>query len=80
MCASYEEGSVIVQKRSRIRKILTHVNQVVCHEENIGTIWETSNGCCVMNKAIHKEVTAGGRFNFFLDSWILPTWKLEPRS
>ena len=38
------------------------------HEENIGTIWKTSHRCCIMRKAIHRKVTAGGRFDFFLDS------------
>ena len=47
---------------------MLHLNQVVWHEENIGTIWETSPRCCIMRRAIHKEVTAGGRFDFFLDS------------
>ena len=42
-----------------------HVNQVIWHEENIGTIWETSHRCCLMRKVIKKEVTAGGRFDFF---------------
>ena len=36
----------------------------------IRTIWETSHRCCIMRKVIHKEVTAGGRFDFFLDSAI----------
>ena len=45
-----------------------HVNQVIWLKENIGTIWETSHQSCIMRKVIHKEVTAGGRFDFFLDS------------
>ena len=45
-----------------------HVHQVIWHEENIGIIWEASHRCCIMRKVIHKEVTTGGRFNFFLDS------------
>jgi len=44
------------------------VNQVIWHEENIRTIWETSRRCCIMRKVIHKEVTVGGRLDFFLDS------------
>ena len=49
-----------------------HVNQVIWHEENIGTIWETSHRCCVMRKVIHNKVTAGGRVDFFLDSGAQP--------
>ena len=45
-----------------------HVNQVVWHEKNIGTIWQTSHRCCVMRKVVLKEVTAGGRLDIFLDS------------
>ena len=45
-----------------------HENKFVWHEKNIGTIWETSHRCCIMRKVIHTEVTAGGRFDFFLDS------------
>jgi len=48
-----------------MRKILIHVNQVIWHEENIWTIWETSYRC-IMRKVIHKEVTTGGWFEFFL--------------
>ena len=48
-----------------------HVNQVIWHEENIGTIWETSHRCCIMRRVIHKEITAGGKFDFFLDSGLL---------
>ena len=28
----------------------------------------SSHQCCIMRKVIHKEVGAGGRFDFFLDS------------
>ena len=45
-----------------------HANQVIWHEENIRIIWEASHQCCIMREVIHKEVNAGGRFNFFLDS------------
>ena len=48
-----------------------HVNQVILYEENIGPQWETSRQCCVMRKVICKEVTAGRRFNFLLDSVLL---------
>ena len=48
-----------------------HVNQVIWHEKNIGTIWETSHRCCIMRKVIHKEVTAAGRFDCFLDSSLI---------
>ena len=48
-----------------------HVNQVIWHEKNIGTMWETSHRYCIMRKVIHKEVTAGGRFDSFLDSSLI---------
>ena len=48
-----------------------HVNQVIWHEENIGTIWETYHRCCIMRRVIRKKVTVGGRFDFFLDSGLL---------
>ena len=44
-----------------------HVSQVIWGEENIGAIWKTSHRRCILRKAIRKEVTAGGRFDFFLD-------------
>ena len=56
-------------QKSCLRKILKHVNEVVWHEENGGTIWEPSHRCCIVRKVIRKEVTAGGRFDFF--------WTLE---
>ena len=40
------------------------VDEVLCHGENGGATCETSHRGCF----ISKEVTAGGRFNFFLDS------------
>ena len=49
-----------------------HVNQVIWHEGNIGTIWDTSYRCCIMRKVIHKEVTARGGFDFFVDSGLTP--------
>ena len=45
-----------------------HVNQVIWHEEYIEAIWETLHRCFIMSEVIHKEVSAGGRLNFFLDS------------
>ena len=45
-----------------------HVDEVLCHGENGGATWETSNRGCIMRKDVSKEVTAGGRFAFFLDS------------
>ena len=30
--------------------------------------FETSHQCCIMRKAMSKEVGAGGRFDIFLDS------------
>ena len=41
-----------------------HVNQVIWHEENIATIWETSHRYYIMRKFIHEDVTAGGRLDF----------------
>ena len=55
-------------KKSRLRKILMHVNKVIWHEENIGTIFETLHRCCIMRKDIRKEVTAWWKLEFFLDS------------
>ena len=45
-----------------------HVDEVLCHGENGGATWETSNRGCRMRKVVSKEVTAGGRFDFFPDS------------
>ena len=45
-----------------------HVDEMLCHGENGGATWETSNRGCIMRKVISKEVTARGRFDFFLDS------------
>ena len=45
-----------------------HVDEVLCHGENGGATWETSHRGCIMRKVISKEVTAGGRFDFLLDS------------
>ena len=39
-----------------------------CRGENGGTTWETSHRGCIMRKVVSKEVTAGGGFDFFLDS------------
>ena len=36
-----------------------HINQVIWHEENIGTVWETSHQCCVMRKVILKKLLLG---------------------
>ena len=47
-----------------------HVDEVLCHGENGGATWETSHRGCIMRKVESKEVTAGGRFDFFLDSGI----------
>ena len=41
---------------------------MLCHGENGGAAWETSHCDCIMRKVVSKEVTAGGRFDFFLDS------------
>ena len=45
-----------------------HLNQEILHEENGEAKFETSNRCCIVRMVIRKEVTTGGRFNFFLDS------------
>ena len=47
---------------------MVHANEVLWQGENGGTTWETSHQCDIMKKVIHKEVGAGGRFDFFLDS------------
>ena len=49
-------------------KLLMHVNDETLHGENGGTTPETSHQFCIMRKVISKKVTAGGRFDFFLDS------------
>ena len=36
--------------------------------DNGGTKWEAPHRGCIMWKVISKEVTAGGRFDLFLDS------------
>ena len=45
-----------------------HVNGAICLEKNGGSTWQISHQGCIMRKAIHKEVTAEGRFDFLLDS------------
>ena len=45
-----------------------HVDEVFCHGENGGETWESSHGGYIMRKVVCKELTAGGRFDFFLDS------------
>ena len=45
-----------------------HVDEVLCIRENGGATWETSHRGCMMRKVVSKEFTAGGRFDFFLDS------------
>ena len=52
-------------KKLSLRKILMRVIGMIWHEENGGTIWETSHRCCIMRKVIRQEVTAGERCNFF---------------
>ena len=49
---------------------MIHVDEVLCHGENGGATWETSHRGCILRKVVSKEVTAGGRFDFFLDSVI----------
>ena len=50
-----------------------HVDEVLCHGEDGGATRETSHQSCIMRKVVSKEVTAGGRFDFFwtLDNSIL---------
>ena len=45
-----------------------HVDEVLCHGKNGGATRETSHQSCIMRKVVSKKVTAGGRFDFFLDS------------
>ena len=45
-----------------------HVDEVLCIRENGGATWQTSHRGCMMRKVVSKEFTAGGRFDFFLDS------------
>ena len=42
-----------------------YADEVLCHGENEGATWDTSHRGCTMRKVISKEVTAGGRFDFF---------------
>ena len=45
-----------------------HASDLIQHEDTSGTTRETSHQCCIMRKAMSKEVGAGGRFDIFLDS------------
>ena len=46
---------------------------MLCYGENGGATWETLHWGCVMRKVVGKEVTAGGMFDFVLDSeFLLP--------
>ena len=45
-----------------------HVDEVLCHGENGRATWETSHRDCIIRKVTSKEFTAGGSFDFFLDS------------
>ena len=47
---------------------MIHVDKVLCHGENGGATRDTVHRGCIMRKVVGKEVTAGGRFDFFLDS------------
>ena len=44
-----------------------HVDEVLYHGENGEATWETSHRGCIM-RVVSKEVTAGRRFDLFLDS------------
>ena len=60
---------------------MVHANEVLWQRENGGTTRETSHQCCIMRKVIRKEVGAGGRFDFFLDSEeMLNLFRITPRS
>ena len=48
-----------------------HASGLIQHEDTSGTTRETSHQCCIMRKAMSKEVGAGGRFDIFLDSAFL---------
>ena len=45
-----------------------HASDLIQHEDTSGTTRETSHQCCIMRKAMSKEVGARGRFDIFLDS------------
>ena len=45
-----------------------HVDEGLCQVENGEATWETSHRGCILRKVVNIEVTAGGRFDFFLDS------------
>ena len=45
-----------------------YVDEVLRHGENGEATWETSHRGFIMRKVVSKEVTAGGRFDLFLDS------------
>ena len=57
--------ALVILSKSHLKKIVMDVNEVLCHGENGGATWETSHGGCIMRKVVSKEVTAGGRFDFF---------------
>ena len=44
---------------------MIHVDEVLYNGENGGATWEASHRGFIMRKVISKEVTAGGRFDFF---------------
>ena len=48
-----------------------HVDEVLFHGENGGAPWQTSHQGCIIQKVVSKAVTAGGRFDFFLESALL---------
>ena len=54
-----------------------HVDEVLCQGENGGATWETSHRGCIMRKVVGKAFTAGGRFDFFLDSGLIFVKKIE---
>ena len=54
MYASFEENTSNFIKRSRLRKIVMHVDEVHCHGENGGPTWETSRRGCILRRVISK--------------------------
>ena len=59
---------------------MVHANEVLWQGDSGGTTWDTSHQCCIMRKVIHKEVGAGGRFDFFLDSGLWSKKSCRPVS
>ena len=52
-------------KKSRLSKIMKHVNEEILHEENGGAKWETSYRCCVVRKVMQTELLPEEGLTFF---------------